>query len=351
MDNEINHSEDYEDENNPYETIKVIEFWNLGFHLGNAVNYISKSLKKDKDKELEDLKKSLWYIERQIQNLEKNNFTLKNKIYELDPNTQDLTNTTFIIPVCIESDDRYNNAKSVLGFLNKHFQTNVILHELTKEESKLDFLKSLKNLNIKHILQKDTLDYYHRTKQLNEMLNEVETPVVVNYDIDVILPVDSYVESQKLIVNGKADFVYPYGDGQYQREISLSFNRDDFNVNFDLQSINDDLLTTLRSKYGHCVFANTKKYIKCGGENENFIGYGPEDREREHRFTTLKYNVSRIDNLVYHFEHSRTSFSNGENKYYNPNHELCDKLIAMNYNSLLDYYSNIEYRKKYNKFD
>jgi hypothetical protein len=351
MDNEINHPKHYEGENNFYETIKVIEFWNLGFHLGNAVKYISSAGKKSKDKELEDLKKSLWYVERKIQNLENNSFTSKDRTYELDTNIQDLTKTTFIIPVCIESNDRYNNAKSVLGFLNKHFKTNVVLHELTNKESKLDFLKSLKNLNIKHIVQEDTLEYYHRTRQLNEMLNIVKTPVVVNYDIDVILPVDSYVKSQNLIVNGESDFVYPYGEGQYQREISLLFNRDDFNVNFDLESISDNLLKTFPSKYGHCVFANTKKYRKCGGENENFIGYGPEDQEREHRFITLKYNLSRIDNLVYHFEHSRTPFSNGDNKYYKSNHDLCDKLMAMNYETLLNYYSNIEYKTKYNKFN
>jgi len=224
-------------------------------------------------------------------------------------------------------------------------------HELTKEESKLDFISSLKNLKINHILQKDNLDYYHRTKQLNEMLNIVKTPVVVNYDIDVILPVDSYVESQNLILNGNSDFVYPYGDGEFQREISLSFNRDEFNINFDINSIDTNLLKTFTSKYGHCVFANTKKYRKCGGENENFIGYGPEDQERENRFITLKYNVSRVDNLVYHFEHSRTPFSNGDNKYYDKNHKLCDKLLAMDYKSMLDYYNNIEYREKYDKFN
>jgi predicted glycosyltransferase involved in capsule biosynthesis len=89
----------------------------------------------------------------------------------------------------------------------------------------------------------------------------------------------------------------------------------------------NNLLKELTSKYGHCVFANTKKYRKCGGENENFIGYGPEDQERENRFITLKYNVSRVDNLVYHFEHSRTPFSNGDNKYYDPNHKLCVELL------------------------
>ena len=223
--------------------------------------------------------------------------------------------------------------------------------KLTKDDSRLDFISSLKNLKINHIVEVNSLDCYHRTRQLNEMLNIVKTPVVVNYDIDVILPVDSYIESQKLILGGDSDFVYPYGDGKYQREISLGFNRDEFNVNFNIQSIDDNLLITLTSKYGHCVFANTKKYRNCGGENENVIGYGPEDQERENRFITLKYNVSRVDNLVYHFEHSRTPFSNGDNKYYDPNHKLCDKLLAMDYKSMLDYYDNVEYRQKYDKFN
>jgi hypothetical protein len=30
---------------------------------------------------------------------------------------------------------------------------------------------------------------------------------------------------------------------------------------------------------------------------------------------------------------------------------LCDKLLAMDYKSMLDYYNNIEYREKYDKFN
>ena len=351
MENQINHPEHYGGEDNPYEAIKVIESWDLGFHLGNAVKYISRASKKSIDTELEDLKKSLWYIERKIQKLEDNDFTLQDETDELDIDVKDLTKTTFIIPICVESKDRYNNAVSVLGFLNKNFKTNVIIHELTKDDSRLGFISSLKNLKINHIVEVNSLDCYHRTRQLNEMLNIVKTPVVVNYDIDVILPVDSYIESQKLILEGTSDFVYPYGDGEFQREISLFFNRNDFNVNFDLQSIDNKLLKTITSKYGHCIFANTKKYIKCGGENENFIGYGPEDQERENRFITLKYNVSRVDNLVYHFEHSRTKFSNGDSEYYELNNKLFDKLSAMDYKSMSDYYDNVEYKQKYDKFN
>lgn len=47
-----------------YEVIDFIESWGFGFHLGNAVKYISRAGKKDPAKTLEDLNKALWYIKR-----------------------------------------------------------------------------------------------------------------------------------------------------------------------------------------------------------------------------------------------------------------------------------------------
>lgn len=69
---QVNHPNHYGGESNPYEAIKVIEAWDLDFHLGNTVKYISRAGKKDIDKELQDLKKALWYLERKINNLENN---------------------------------------------------------------------------------------------------------------------------------------------------------------------------------------------------------------------------------------------------------------------------------------
>ncbi len=52
-----------------YEAIKVIEAWNLGFCLGNAVKYICRAGKKSDL--IEDLKKAAWYLNREIEKLEK----------------------------------------------------------------------------------------------------------------------------------------------------------------------------------------------------------------------------------------------------------------------------------------
>ena len=66
----VDHPEHYG--NGVYETINVIEAWNLDFCLGNAIKYISRAGKKDKSKTIEDLQKAIWYLERKIKQLSEN---------------------------------------------------------------------------------------------------------------------------------------------------------------------------------------------------------------------------------------------------------------------------------------
>ena len=63
----VDHPNHYGGEDNPYEAIKVIEAWGLGFNLGNSVKYISRAGKKLDI--LEDLQKASWYINREINKL------------------------------------------------------------------------------------------------------------------------------------------------------------------------------------------------------------------------------------------------------------------------------------------
>ena len=54
-------------EGRKYEPIDVIEDWGLGFNLGNAVKYLSRAGRKgDKN---EDLKKAIFYINRELSKL------------------------------------------------------------------------------------------------------------------------------------------------------------------------------------------------------------------------------------------------------------------------------------------
>ena len=51
------------------EVIDAIEDWGLSFNLGNAVKYIARA--EHKGTPLKDLKKALWYVNREIALLEK----------------------------------------------------------------------------------------------------------------------------------------------------------------------------------------------------------------------------------------------------------------------------------------
>lgn len=64
------HPAHYGGADNPYEAIKVIMAWGLGFNLGNTVKYISRAGKKDPAKTIEDLKKARWYLDYEIARLD-----------------------------------------------------------------------------------------------------------------------------------------------------------------------------------------------------------------------------------------------------------------------------------------
>ena len=64
MNDSVNHPSHYTD--GEIEVIEYIEDKRFGYHLGNAVKYISRAGKKDPQKEIEDLEKAIWNIRRYI---------------------------------------------------------------------------------------------------------------------------------------------------------------------------------------------------------------------------------------------------------------------------------------------
>jgi hypothetical protein len=58
----VNHPDHYQ--GNKFEVIDIIEDYDLGFSLGNAIKYILRADKKGNRKQ--DLKKAIWYIQREI---------------------------------------------------------------------------------------------------------------------------------------------------------------------------------------------------------------------------------------------------------------------------------------------
>jgi hypothetical protein len=66
MTDAVNHPSHYK--TGGIETIDYIEAKQLGYHLGNVVKYVSRA--SHKGRQLEDLKKARWYLDREIKRLE-----------------------------------------------------------------------------------------------------------------------------------------------------------------------------------------------------------------------------------------------------------------------------------------
>ena len=266
----------------------------------------------------------------------------------------DLKDTTFIIPVRIESDDRLRNVITVCCFLLENFDTKVIIKEVDKDPvfEGLAFPQiseyvedSIKNLT--HIYEVPDDSVFYRMRYLNEMLAMVETDVVANYDSDVLLPIDTYVKAQEMC-KGEYDLVYPYGQGMWQKQI---FADDNLVSDFLSNDCKFDILERQSKDYdaqsGHVQFFKRESYIKGGMENENFKAWGPEDEEKHYRFPKLGYNIGRIFDWVYHLEHSRGDDSERTNIYFRDNLKLMEDIRSLSVEELRNYYNTQEYLKKY----
>jgi predicted glycosyltransferase involved in capsule biosynthesis len=221
-----------------------------------------------------------------------------------------LTDVTFTIPVKFDSNERKRNLEAIVSYLTTHFLTNIMIIEDGPHQALQDVLSSHQKKFTHIFVKKEPTDLMHRTKYLNFMCREAKTPYVVNYDTDVLLPINQYILAVDMLRNNVADIVYPY-DGRF---VDLSGSVLDTVIrNKSLVGIDDShgrILT--KDSVGGCVFVNKAKYMDGGMENENFISWGPEDLERKERFEKLGYTVRRLQGPLFHLNHPKSLNSANE---------------------------------------
>jgi len=70
----------------PYEHVKVVEDWRLGYHLGNATKYMCRAGRKRGHDSTEELQKAAWYLRKQAELMGAGyDFGLASPIRTLDP--------------------------------------------------------------------------------------------------------------------------------------------------------------------------------------------------------------------------------------------------------------------------
>lgn len=69
-DDRIDHPAHYGGADNIFEHVKVVEALGWNYHIGNATKYIWRAGKKGDDSaHIDDLKKAVWYLQREIKRL------------------------------------------------------------------------------------------------------------------------------------------------------------------------------------------------------------------------------------------------------------------------------------------
>lgn len=218
----------------------------------------------------------------------------------------DLTDVTFIIPIRIDTNERIRNLKTVLSYLNKYFDTNIIIGE----ESSISMVPGIllgSNLKFTYMHIKTDSPYIHRTKVLNIMTKASTTPIVANYDVDVLFKVQKYVTTASAIRQNIADVCFPY-NGLFVN-ITDDILQNAINT-LNIESLNENSGAVFNPKsVGGALFFNKQTYIEAGLENENFVSWGFEDNERVTRLYKLGYRISRADGCLFHMNHPTSSNS------------------------------------------
>ena len=257
---------------------------------------------------------------------------------------------TFLIPTRIETEDRLRNIISSVSYLLKHIPAKVIVKEVSNHPTFQfraipEIRKYVDTSNLTYFYEESSEPWFCKSKVLNDLISASNTKVVANYDVDCILPLSSYHQAYDAINNDHADVVYPYGCGIYQWRAEYDLQIYEEFVNTLDTSTLDKRKSLSNSTIGWTQFINRQVYIDSFMMNENFISWGCEDDEFYYRMSVLGNRIARIDNYVYHLEHSRTNNSWFSNPNFNNNYQLWNQIKTFDKTELIKYYENQDYLK------
>lgn len=221
----------------------------------------------------------------------------------------DLNDVTFVIPIRIDCIEKVENIALVIDYLSSCFNTHIIVLEADKGNNEIVY--NLIKDRAKYVFIEDLDSIFYQTKYLNILSGMVHTDFIAVWDCDVLVhPIQLYASAAGLRENNY-DFVFPY-DGHFldtgvAHRIRFLACR---NIDYLIDNKESMILPYTSTACGGGFLARLSDYLDCGGENENFYGWGQEDGERVGRWKILGKRVRRIQGPMFHLYHPRGKNSN-----------------------------------------
>lgn len=208
---------------------------------------------------------------------------------------------TFIIPVRIDCEERMINLRTVVDWLSP-FGSSILILEADKKQkiSSETFCNELVNI----CFIKDDKDIYHRTHYINVLLEMASTPFVAVWDTDIIIDRQQIVHAvQSFLIEKEYTLVCPYNKECVYLDKQLS---NKFITSNDINYLHQRRMKSFigRPICGGAYIVNKSFYNSIGGENESFIGWGPEDAERIRRVKIMGHKMGWVEgSSAYHLYH------------------------------------------------
>ncbi len=233
---------------------------------------------------------------------------------------------SILIPIYVDHEDRIDNLKKILNYFYFMGIKDVWVNEYYSDKPLCDWV----NCNYR---SKKIDDDYNKMTCTNEIFDESQGQYLAIWDVDVIFPRSAIDKSLELLENG-ADVVYPYNGNFYNVPKKHFDMLESGRIEMDKCELWNE------NSYGGCVMFKRGVFEAGGKGNTKFIGWGFEDDEIFVRFSKLGYKIIRLDNPLFHMEHTRTSNLDGKSKYYLNNKEIYDNIRAMSREEILEEINN-----------
>jgi len=207
----------------------------------------------------------------------------------------------------------------------------IIINDDTKIDSEMLKFKNFPNINL---LFFENRDEFKKAECFNQGALKATGKILCFYDADVLIEGKYLEQSQNEILNGRYDHIYPF-TGYFINIKKLMFDKifPDYNFNILKESLggydltwNNDLMEPASDRSpGGCNLISKESFLKIGGYDSRFIGWGFEDTDfqfRSKRVNKVKYLNDR-DSICWHLQHDNPIRL--ENPYYDNNIQIFNR--------------------------
>lgn len=266
-----------------------------------------------------------------------------------------MSEVTFVTHLRYDSEDRVNNFQTVLNYYSTNVPGSkfIVVEDDAKHNPSFNKIKWPKGTSFYFSKNEG---WYHRTRALNYGMRKAETPVVVSFDTDCVVPIASFNKCVNALLKD-ATIAWPYNgyfiDTSYLRH--LEFIDSSYNYNVLLSKLGSNLkpnlmevidegnmqvrcTSTVYKSVGGIVMFNKERFFSIGGYNEKFIAWGAEDNELDHRIRIMEHSTFRdesAESVCFHLFH-KSAVRSGH-PYYDSNFDEMGKVSKMNKKELTKY--------------